>query len=168
MFQLLLCNFHLVTPAEVEINLFLQKDKQIGCNGTRRVLWQPLITGTCSVEYTIEFRDSTNDTIGIVGNITNTSYCTSDYNNAKSVVMWATYKGKEGNKSNAIFLTPTPKPNTPPSTTASATAAEGIQLFKISNTFNVICYVLLCRRCKIIKCFEILILSSFSVFFLFF
>ena len=137
MFQLLLCNFHLVTPAKVEIDYFSQKYKQVGCNGTRRVKWDPLITGNCSVKYTIEFRNGTNDTIDIVRNITDTFYCTSDFDNAKSIVMWATYKGTEGDKSNVTFLTATPEPSTPPSTTTSTTVTEeGMQLFKISNIFE--------------------------------
>ena len=37
MFQILLCNFLLVEPAQVKIDNFFQNDGQHGFNGTRRV-----------------------------------------------------------------------------------------------------------------------------------
>ena len=131
--QVVFCNFHLVIPAKVKIDDFLQNDNRERCNDTRRVQWHPLDTGNCLVEYTVEFRNNTNNTIGIVENITKTSYCTSDYNNAKSVVVWATYKGMRGINSSVQFLTATPKSTTPSSTSGTATE-EGIKFFKISST----------------------------------
>ena len=135
LFEILLRNFHLVIPAKVKIDDFFRNDARKGCDDTRRVQWQPVDTGTCLVEYTVEFSNNRNNTIVIVENITDTFYCTSDYDNAKSVVVWATYKGIRGTNSNVTFLTATPKPTTPPSaTTSGTTMKEGIKLFKINST----------------------------------
>ena len=79
-------------PAQVKIDNFFQNDEQVGCNSTRRVQWQPVNTGSCSVEYAIEFRNITNNIIGVVESITDSFYCTSDNDNAISVIVWATYE----------------------------------------------------------------------------
>ena len=64
------------------------------CRG-RRVQWQVLDTG-CAVEYNIGFRDDSNM---ILGNKTSNSsfICDTDYGNATSVIMWATFNGFRGN-----------------------------------------------------------------------
>ena len=80
------------------------------------------------MEYTIDFRNSTNDTIDIETNISGRSYCTSDYDNATSVIIWATYEGTQGSKSEAKFLT-TPEPSTPTTTTSPTKTQKGINLF---------------------------------------
>ena len=99
------CNFLLVVPDQVKIDHFFQNDEQVRCNGTRHVQWQPINTGSCSVEYTIEFRNSKIITIGVVESITGNFYCTSDYDNAILVIVWATYESKQGLKSEPALLT---------------------------------------------------------------
>lgn len=129
----LLCNFRLVTPNKLKIVGFFQNDGRDGCNGTRLVEWQPLVTGNCSVKYTVEFRNNTN-TIDIVENITISFYCTSDYDNANSAVVWATHEGIEGIKSNETYFKIKPTTTTSPPTTTSGTQTKGMKLFKISST----------------------------------
>ena len=108
----------------------MQSDGQHGCNGTRRVQWQPLNTGTCPVKYTIQFRNSKGDVIGTVVNMNNsTSYCTNDYDNAISVVMWATYNGTQGNTAEAELVTTTPEPSTPTTITPPTTTQKGTKLY---------------------------------------
>ena len=130
MFQTLPCNFLLVVPAKVIIDNFFRNDDQHGCNGTRRVQWQRLDTGTCSVEYTIEFKNSTGGVIGTVTNMNNKiSYCTNDYDSADSAVMWATYKGTQGNKSEEKLLTARPKQTTSRATTSRTIKQKGTNLY---------------------------------------
>ena len=126
MFSVLLFNFLLVTAAEVKIDNFFQVDDQPNCNGTRRVQWQPINTGNCSVEYTIEFRNNINGTIGTEESITGNFYCTSKYDNATSVIMWATYEGTQGFKSDPRLLTAAP---VPPTTTTTRTSYSGKRHF---------------------------------------
>ena len=102
-------------PGKVEIDNFFRNDDQVGCNSTRRVQWQPINTGSCTVECAIAFRNSADDTIGTIEHIRDSFYCTSGYDNANSVIIWATYKGTKGPESEANFLTDTPKP-VPPTT----------------------------------------------------
>lgn len=126
-------------PAQVKIDNFFQNDEQVGCNSTRRVQWQPVNTGSCSVEYAIEFRNIANNIIGVVENITGSFYCTSDNDNAISVIVWATYESKQGVKSKPPFLTAalattttiTTTITTAPITTNKLTGklAKGIKLF---------------------------------------
>ena len=126
-------------PAQVKIDNFFQNDEQVECNGTRRVQWQPVNTGSCSVEYAIEFRKITNNIIGVVENITGSFYCTSDNDNAISVIVWATYESKQGVQSKPAFLaatlatttTITTTITTPPIITNKLTGkmAKGIKLF---------------------------------------
>ena len=120
MFQDILYNFILVIPAQVKIVKFFPNDGQDGCNGTRRVEWQPLKTGSCPVEYTIQFRKAEDIILDKMGNISGTFYCTSDYNNATSVVVWSTYQRRQGNASEETLFTPTAKPITHTSPTTSA------------------------------------------------
>ena len=130
MFEILLCNFLLVQPPPVKIDNFFQNEDQQGCNGTRRVQWQPLDTGNCSIEYNIEFRNSTDGVIDTVRNIRseNTFYCTNDYDNAISVVMWATYNVTQGIKSEAKLFTRTPESTTSTTITSPTTLQKGINL----------------------------------------
>ena len=129
-FGILLYNFLLVVPAKVSIDNFFAVDGKSGCNGTRRVQWQPLDTGSCSVAYTIEFRNKTGDITGTVENIIGTSYCTKDYDMAVLVIMWATYEGRKGIKSEWKLFTETPKPATPKTATIlPTTRQEGITHF---------------------------------------
>ena len=121
-------NFYLVIPVQVNIDGFFRNDDQVWCNGSRRVQWQLLDTGYCSVQYTIQFRNSTNDTIDTVENIIGHFYCTSNHNNAISVIMWATYKGRKGIRSNETHLAPAP-PTTPAATTLSPAKTKGIGIF---------------------------------------
>lgn len=130
----LLCNFCLVIPNKLKIDGFFQNHGRNGCNGTRLVEWQPSVTGNCSVKYTVEFRSNTSNTIDIVENITTSFYCTSDYDNADSVVVWATHEGIEGIKSNETYFKIKPTPTTSPPTTTSGAQTKGMKLFKISST----------------------------------
>ena len=123
MFQVLLSNFLLVTAAKVTIDNFFRVDSKPGCNGTRRVQWQPIDTGNCLVEYTMEFRKSS-EIVGTVENIRGPSYCTRDHDNATSVIIWATYEGRQGIKSDAKPLTLTQESTTPTGTTVSATSTQ--------------------------------------------
>ena len=104
----------------------MQVENKTGCNGTR-VQWQPINTGNCVVEYTIEFR-KTNKIVGTEKNIRGNSYCTRDHNNATSVIMWATYEGRQGLISDEKHLTLTPDPTNP---TAIITSAASTQKGKI-------------------------------------
>ena len=91
------------------------------------------------MEYAIEFRNITNNIIGVVENITGSFYCTSDNDNAISVIAWATYESKQGVKSKPPFLTAalattttiTTTITTAPITTNKLTGklAKGIKLF---------------------------------------
>ena len=81
------------------------------------------------MDYSIEFRNTADGTNNTVTNITGNFYCTNEYDSAASVVVWATYKGTEGIKSNETFFTTTQKPTPPPATTASAITTQGIKLF---------------------------------------
>ena len=133
----LFCNFHLVIPDKVKNVGFSQNAGRDECNGTRRVQWQSQVpdTGSCTVKYTVEFRNNTNNRVGIAENITTTFYCTSDYNDAKSVVVWATHEGIQGIKSNEIYFKIKPTPTTSPTfTTSGNPTGEGMKLFKISST----------------------------------
>ena len=126
-------------PAQVKIDNFFQNDEQVGCNSTRRVQWQPVNTGSCSVEYAIEFRNITNNIIGVVESITDSFYCTRDNDNAISVIVWATYESKQGVKSENAFLNATPATTTTITTTITTAPittnkltgkmAKGIKLF---------------------------------------
>ena len=69
------------------------------------------------MEYTIEFRNITNNIIRVVESITGSFYCTSDNDNAISVIVWATYESKQGVKSEPAFLTATPATTTTITTT---------------------------------------------------
>lgn len=124
MFQDILYNFLLVIPVQVKKVKFFPNDGQVGCNGTRRVEWQPIKTGSCPVEYNIQFRKDEDIILGKIENTLGTFYCTSDYNNATSVVVWATYEVRQGNASEETLFTPTPKPVTHTPTTTSADSTE--------------------------------------------
>ena len=128
---ILLCNFLLVEPAKVQIENFFKNDDQVGCNETRLVRWHEIKAGNCSVKYTIEFRNTTNDIIGTEENISGNFYCTSQYDSASSVIMFATYSdGTRGYRSEVKVLTTTPEPTT--TTTASPTIKQkGMELFDL-------------------------------------
>ena len=78
--------------------------KKVGC--TRRVQWQPLNTGNCPVEYTIQFRNRYGTILGNATNIRNNVnfYCTDNYASSYSVTMWATQEGVRGTKSQVTIL----------------------------------------------------------------
>lgn len=96
-------NFCLVKPKPVIIDDFLLSEK-VGC--TRRVQWEPLDTGNCPVEYTIQFRNRYSPMLGNATNIRNNVnfYCTDNYASSYSVTMWATHKGVKGTKSQVTIL----------------------------------------------------------------
>lgn len=96
-------NFCLVKPEPVIIDDFLLSEK-VGC--TRRVQWEPLDTGNCLVEYTIQFRNRYGTILGNATNIRNNVnfYCTDNYASSYSVTMWATHKGVKGTKSQVTIL----------------------------------------------------------------
>ena len=96
-------NFCLVKPEPVIIDDFLLSEK-FGC--TRRVQWEPLDTGNCLVEYTIQFRNRYGTILGNATNIRNNVnfYCTDNYASSYSVTMWATHKGVKGTKSQVTIL----------------------------------------------------------------
>lgn len=130
MFQVLLCNFHLVIPVEVKDIQFFRNDNRNGCNGTRRVRWLKIDTGNCLVNYTIQFKD--NDGIrSNVSGIRGSYFCTSKYDNATSVIVWATFENRQGTPSQETQLSKTtPKPTNPSTGTSAASSTEkGIKLF---------------------------------------
>ena len=96
-------NFCLVKPEPVIIDDFLLSEK-VGC--TRRVQWEPLDTGNCLVEYTIQFRNRYGTILGNATNIRNNVnfYCTDNYASSYSVTVWATHKGVKGTKSQVTIL----------------------------------------------------------------
>lgn len=96
-------NFCLVKPEPVIIDDFLLSEK-VGC--TRRVQWEPVDTGNCPVEYTIQFRNRYGTILGNATNIRNNVnfYCTDNYASSYSVTMWATHKGVKGTKSQVTIL----------------------------------------------------------------
>ena len=102
------CNFCLVKPDPVRIKAFLTTDV-VACS--RRVQWQHLDTGNCVVEYNIEFINNCGTILGTVTGIRNnvSFYCTDDYGNSSSVVIWAVQNGFKGTKSKPAALFTTPK-----------------------------------------------------------
>ena len=93
----------------MHIDSFLQSEK-FGCH--RCVQWQPIDTGTCPVEYNIQFRDNGYTIVGtVLGVKSNVNiFCTDDYPNSTSVTMWATHNGVKGNESQIELLHNTQKP----------------------------------------------------------
>ena len=81
------------------------------------------------MDYTIQFKDKDgfrSNVTGIRGNF----HCTNYYDNASSVIVWATFEGRQGIKSQEIqFSTTTPKPTTSTSTTAASSTQKGIKHF---------------------------------------
>ena len=79
------------------------------------VQWEPINTGFCPVEYTVQFMNNS-DTPGIVSNInyTKKQICKEQFLNATSVVIWATYNGTKGVESmvNVREFTTTATPET--------------------------------------------------------
>ena len=72
----------------------------------------------------------TNGIIHTAENVSDSFYCTSDYDNAISVIVWATYKRIQGFKSDMTLFTQTPKSTTSADTTKSPAATQdGINLF---------------------------------------
>ena len=65
----------------------------------------------CGVEYNIEFRDDNNVILGTKTS-NSTFVCDTDYGNATSVIMWATFSRFRGNDSEVIPIETT-KGNTP-------------------------------------------------------
>ena len=59
----------------------------------------------------------------------NTAYCTNDYDSAISVVMWATYNGMQGNKSEAKLFNTTQERITSTTITSPTTTQKGIKCF---------------------------------------
>ena len=78
---------------------------------SRRVQWQHLDTGNCVVEYNIEFINNCGTILGTVTGINNnvSFYCTDDYANSSSVIMWAVQNGVKGTKSKVVALFTTQK-----------------------------------------------------------
>ena len=75
----------------------------------------------CAVEYNIEFRDDNNVILGIKTS-NSTFLCDTDYGNATSVVMWATFNGFRGVKSEVTLKTTTTSTTTATSTTVTSTS----------------------------------------------
>ena len=57
----------------------------------------------CAVQYVIEFRDENNVILGIKTS-NSTFVCDTDYGNATSVIMWATFKSFKGSDSEVKAL----------------------------------------------------------------
>lgn len=126
MFQVLFWNFYLVIPASVTDIQFIQNDNQDKCNGTRRVQWKEINTGNCLVKYTIQFIDD-GDNRRNVSSIVGDFYCTNEYDNATTVILWATFRGRQSIKSQMTFLSTTTKqPSSSPSTAAVSSTQQGI------------------------------------------
>ena len=90
----------------MRIDSILPSEKA-GC--LSHVQWQPLDTGKCAAEYNIKFTDRFSRIVGIVKTVKNniTSFCTADYANIHSLIIWATYSGVKGTESQVIVLTTT-------------------------------------------------------------
>ena len=73
--------------------------------------WPSLDTGNCKVEYNIQLRSSSGTILSNITAISNNIniYCTDDYPNTVSVIMWATHKGIKGIKTQAAAHHTTPK-----------------------------------------------------------
>ena len=112
----------LVTPGEVIVTGFFKANTQ-NCS-SRRVQWQPLDTG-CVVEYNIEFLDINGVTLDVETIMDNrTFFCTDRFDNASSVIMWATFKNETGNKSSVVSLQTTTTTTTTTTNTVT-TPSEG-------------------------------------------
>ena len=111
----------LVKPDAVHVDGFFLGNNS-NCS-SHRVQWQRLYTG-CAVKYNIEFRDTNNMTLGvktITGN--NSFFCTDDFDNVSSVIMWATFKNETGFKSREVPLQTT---TTTTTTATTTTPGRGI------------------------------------------
>ena len=73
--------------------------------------WQPLDTGKCFVKYNIKFIDRCGRIVGNITTVRNniSFYCTEDYANIYSLIIWATYNGVKGTESQIALLRTTPK-----------------------------------------------------------
>lgn len=63
-----------------------------------------------------------NNVTGIMSN--ESFYCTDDFNNASTIVMWAVYENTEGIKSKEIGLTSEPATSAQPSTVTTVTTSS--------------------------------------------
>lgn len=81
------------------------------------------------MKYTIEFRNSAGGIIGAVENVTGNFYCTNDYDSATSVIMFATYRGRSGSKTNET-LSAAPKPITPSTTSITQEGITFLYLYQ--------------------------------------
>ena len=81
----------------------------------------------CAVEYNIEFRDDKNVILG--NKASNRSpVCDTDYGNATSVIMWATFNGFRGSDSEVETL----------KTTTTTTTAATLTTFTFTNRGNIL------------------------------
>ena len=94
------------------------------------VKWKLLDTG-CEVEYNIQFLDSKNTSLGNVTIMDNNGlFCTNNFTNASSVIMWATFNDTKGDNSEQIFRETTTTTTKTTTTTRVITPTEGKNLFE--------------------------------------
>ena len=90
----------------------------------------------CAVEYNIEFRDDNNV---ILGNKTSNStfICDTDYGNATSVIMWATFNGFRGKDSEVKPLETTTTTTTTATSTIVTSTNKGNTPFKVVEIYEI-------------------------------
>ena len=97
--------------------------------------WRPLNT-KCAVEVNIRFLDEKrvilgNET-GITGN--RTFFCANEYDNASSVIIWATFNNRSGDYSLPVALETTTTTTTTSSPTTATTFSTGNILYEVNET----------------------------------
>ena len=111
----------LVKPDAVPVDGFFLVNNS-NCS-SHRVQWQRLETG-CAVKYNIEFLDTNGGTLDVktvTGN--NSFFCTDNYDNVSSMIVWATFKNETGVKSRVVPLQTTT--TTTATTTTTTTPGKG-------------------------------------------
>ena len=82
-------------------------------NTCKRAQWQPIDAGNCRVTYSVEYFDRNYKVIGMVTGIKNDVMlnCNSSFVNATSIVIYATYKGIHGKRSDLVNFVKIPAKN---------------------------------------------------------
>ena len=95
--------------------------------------WQPLNTN-CGVEVNIQFLNKKDiilgNKTGIAGN--QTYFCTIEYGNASSVIIWATFNNITGDYSLAVPLGTTTTTATSPTSAAVTTSSKGNTIYEVN------------------------------------
>lgn len=95
--------------------------------------WQPLGT-KCAVEVNIQFLNEKRVVIGnetgIAGN--RTFFCTNEYDNASSVIIWSTFNNRRGDYSLAVTLETTTTTTSTSNPTTVTTSSEGNIIYEVN------------------------------------